>query len=304
MSGRNPLVLLEISIGGNDMPRKIAMAIMALSLGGCFILTSLPVWAQQNQQQQQNKGKGQTGGGGNAGAPHGGVRTATPGATHTATPSATRKVTTSTTATRKVSTPTTATHKVNTTTTATRKVTTPTTATRKVSTTTTATRKVTTPTTATRKVNTRTTATRKVSTTTTATRKVTTPTTAARKVTPGAAPKIVSPSGEKAHVVTAGKLRGMPASGAGQATVLGHNYSVWRSGYRVRHGNGWLTFVALRTLTSIAIGSRHYYPYAYITAPQPYCTGLTEDGCQLMWQDVETIEGDIVSQCVAYCPWQ
>jgi hypothetical protein len=234
------------------MPRKIAMAIMALSLGGCFILTSLPVWAQQNQQQQQNKGKGQTGGGGNAGAPHGGVRTATPGATHTATPSATRTVTPS--ATRKVSTPTTATHKA--------------------------------------------------STTTTATRTVTTPTTAARKVTPGVAPKIVSPSGDKAHVVTAGRLRGVPASGAGQATVLGHNYSVWRSGYRVRHGNGWLTFVALRTLTSIAIGSRHYYPYAYITAPQPYCTGLTEDGCQLMWQDVETIEGDIVSQCVAYCPWQ
>jgi len=53
------------------MPRKIAMAIMALSLGGCFILTSLPVWAQQNQQHQQNKGKGQSGGGGNAGAPHG-----------------------------------------------------------------------------------------------------------------------------------------------------------------------------------------------------------------------------------------
>jgi len=292
------------------MPRKIAMAIMALSLGGCFILTSLPVWAQQNQQQQQNKGKGQTGGGGNAGAPHGGARTATPGATHTATPSATHTATPSATrtvtpsATRKVTTPTTATHKVSTTTTATRKVTTRTTATRKVSTPTAATRKVTTPTTATRKVTTRTTATHKVSTPTTATRKVTTPTTAARKVTPGVAPKIVSPSGDKAHVVTAGKLRGVPASGAGKATVLGHNYSVWRSGYRVRHGNGWLTFVALRTLTSIAIGSRHYYPYAYITAPQPYCTGLTEDGCQLMWQDVETIEGDIVSQCVAYCPWQ
>jgi len=282
------------------MPRKIAMAIMALSLGGCFILTSLPVWAQQNQQHQQNKGKGQSGGGGNAGAPHGGARAVTPGATHTATQSATRTVTPSATrtvtptATRKVTTPITASRNVSTRTTATHKVSTPTTATRKVNTRTTATRKVSTPTTATRKV----------STPTTATRKVTTPITAARKVTPGAAPKIVSPSGAKAHVVTAGKLRGMPASGAGQATILGHNYSVWRSGYRVRHGNGWLTFVALRTLSFITIGSRHYYPYAYITAPQPYCTGLTEDGCQLMWQDVETIEGDIVSQCVAYCPWQ
>jgi len=32
--------------------------------------------------------------------------------------------------------------------------------------------------------------------------------------------------------------------------------------------------------------------------------GLTEDGCELMWQPVETVEGDLVDQCVAYCPWQ
>ena len=23
-----------------------------------------------------------------------------------------------------------------------------------------------------------------------------------------------------------------------------------------------------------------------------------------MWQEVETIEGDVVNQCVAYCPWK
>jgi hypothetical protein len=27
-------------------------------------------------------------------------------------------------------------------------------------------------------------------------------------------------------------------------------------------------------------------------------------GDQLMWQEVETIEGGVVNQCVAYCPWQ
>ena len=285
------------------MHRKIAMAIMAVLLGGCVVLTSLPVLAQQYQQQQQNKGKGQSGGGGNAGAPHGGARTVTPGTTHTSSPSATRTVTPRATRTvtpraTRTATPTVI-HAV--TPRATRTVT--------PSATHTATPRVTRTVTpaATRKVTTPTTATRKVATPATASRKVTTPTTAIRKVTPGAAPKVaapVAPSGGKAHVVTAGKLRGVPASGAGRATILGHNYSVWRSGYRVRHGNGWLTFVALRTITAIAIGSRHYYPYAYITAPQPYCTGLTEDGCQLMWQDVETIEGDVVSQCVAYCPWQ
>ncbi len=92
--------------------------------------------------------------------------------------------------------------------------------------------------------------------------------------------------------------------GAGRAVIRGHNYSAWRSGYRRRHGSGWWTFAALSTLGAIAIGSTDYYPYAYISAPEPYCEGLTEDGCELMWQQVETVEGGVVDQCVAYCPWQ
>jgi hypothetical protein len=56
-------------------------------------------------------------------------------------------------------------------------------------------------------------------------------------------------------------------------------------------------------LGAIAIGSDQYYPYAYISAPEDYCEGFTEDGCQLMWQEVPTEEGDAVDQCVAYCPW-
>ena len=135
----------------------------------------------------------------------------------------------------------------------------------------------------------------------------TTPKTAApatgRKVaSPTVAPRVVTPRG--ARTVTASRLRGVPARGAGRAVIRGQNYSVWRSGYRVRHGSGWRTFVALGGLGVILIGSNRYYPYAYISAPEPYCEGLTEDGCQLMWQDVQTIEGDVVSQCVAYCPWQ
>jgi hypothetical protein len=96
----------------------------------------------------------------------------------------------------------------------------------------------------------------------------------------------------------------VPARGAGRAVIRGQNYSAWRSGYRVRHDSGWWTFVALSTLGAIAIGANQYYPYAYISAPQPYCEGLTEDGCELMWQEVETIEGGVVNQCVAYCPWR
>jgi hypothetical protein len=52
------------------------------------------------------------------------------------------------------------------------------------------------------------------------------------------------------------------------------------------------------------IAANEFYPFAYTDAPEPYCDGLSEDGCQLAWQDVETEEGGVVPQCVAYCPWQ
>ena len=127
--------------------------------------------------------------------------------------------------------------------------------------------------------------------------------TAPRMVTqPKVTPRVITPRGTRA--VTASRLRGVPARGAGRTVIRGQNYSAWRSGYRVRRGSGWRTFVALSALGAIAIGSSQFYPYAYISAPEPYCEGLTEDGCELMWQEVETIEGDVVNQCVAYCPWQ
>jgi hypothetical protein len=133
--------------------------------------------------------------------------------------------------------------------------------------------------------------------------KVAAPASASPKLAaPAAAPRVVTPRGTRA--VTASRLRGAPASGAGSTAIRGQNYSVWRSGYRVRHGNGWRTFVALGTLGAIAIGSNEYYPYAYISAPESYCEGLTEDGCELNWQEVQTLEGDVIDQCVAYCPWQ
>ncbi len=121
-------------------------------------------------------------------------------------------------------------------------------------------------------------------------------------VSPAIAPRVVTPSGTK--TVTASRLRGVPVRGLRRTVIGGHNYSAWRSGHRVRHGSGWRTFVALSALSAIVIGSNEYYPYAYISAPENYCEGLTEDGCELMWQEVETIEGDVVDQCVAYCPWQ
>jgi hypothetical protein len=122
---------------------------------------------------------------------------------------------------------------------------------------------------------------------------------------PKTAHRTYTPRGNNSRIVSAARIRGVPTRGAGRTSISGRNYSVWRSGYRVRRGGGgWRTFVALGALGVLAIGTAEYYPYAYIEAPQDYCDGLTEDGCQLVFDDVETMEGDAVGQCVAYCPWQ
>lgn len=92
--------------------------------------------------------------------------------------------------------------------------------------------------------------------------------------------------------------------GANQAFVNGQNYSLFRRSYRVRHNRSWRTFVALGMLAPLLIGAYEYYPYAYVDVPGPYCEGLTEDGCVLVYDEVETLEGDVIPQCVAYCPWQ
>jgi hypothetical protein len=62
-------------------------------------------------------------------------------------------------------------------------------------------------------------------------------------------------------------------------------------------------FVGLSVLTPVVFGTAYYYPYAYVDAPAPHCDGLTEDGCELEWQSVPTLEGQAEFACVAYCPW-
>ena len=116
-----------------------------------------------------------------------------------------------------------------------------------------------------------------------------------------ASPRVVTP---RITTAPASRLRTLPPRGAGNTYIRGQNFSAWRSGYRVWRGNRWRTFVTLSLLSPIFYGFSYYYPYAYISAPQDYCDGTTEDGCQLVWQGVETLEGAAEYQCVAYCPWQ
>lgn len=92
---------------------------------------------------------------------------------------------------------------------------------------------------------------------------------------------------------------------SGQSNFRGRNYSYWRGGpWRHRYNGSWRTYAALSALTAIAVGSATYYPYAYIDMPQDYCDGITEDGCQLDWAEVDTVEGGVAPACVAYCLWQ
>jgi hypothetical protein len=232
------------------MHRKIAMTILAFSLGGCFILMPPPAAKAQAVGQSTTAPKSDSGAA-VAQPRSGATRTVAPRATRTVTPHATRTVTP---------------------------------------------RTVTQPRTTTRTFG------QPKGTT----RLVGQPKSGQKVVGPAGlgnkTPRVVTPRGTR--TITASRLRGVPTRGLGRTVIGGHNYSAWRSGHRVRHGSGWRTFVGIGALGAIAIGSSEFYPYAYISAPENYCEGLTEDGCELMWQDVETIEGDVVPQCVAYCPWQ
>jgi hypothetical protein len=82
------------------------------------------------------------------------------------------------------------------------------------------------------------------------------------------------------------------------AAQINHATSRWQTSSAFPHG------CSLELEHRPAFGSAYYYPYAYIDAPAPYCEGLTEDGCQLQWQAVRTLEGPTEFVCVAYCPWQ
>ena len=138
----------------------------------------------------------------------------------------------------------------------------------------------------------------KVTTPKITTPKVVTPKTTTSKTT---IPKTATP---KTGSPTRLGLRATGPSSTGKATIRGRNYTVWRGTHRVRHDGRWATLAAISALSVIVFGGADYYPYAYISAAGPYCEGITEDGCVLRWEEVPTLEGPRLFQCVAYCPWQ
>jgi hypothetical protein len=126
-------------------------------------------------------------------------------------------------------------------------------------------------------------------------------TTTVRRVAPP--PRQVNFTGPR-RTFTATRARAWHVGG-GTWVWAGRPYRYWRGGpWRVRYGSGWRTFVAVSLVAPIVVGAATYYPYAYIEAPADVCEGITEDGCQLTWTEVELEGGGTAPQCVTYCPWQ
>ena len=86
------------------------------------------------------------------------------------------------------------------------------------------------------------------------------------------------------------------------ATTIRNRRIVTFSGRRIWWNGGWRTLIGIGLLTPWVVGGVDYYPEAYVAYGQPLCTGNTDDGCALRWQDVATDDGSIIPQCVQYCP--
>lgn len=103
-----------------------------------------------------------------------------------------------------------------------------------------------------------------------------------------------------------GRLGGLRGGRRHGDLVRFHHHGRYFHLFRGRHniyraGHLW-HLVPFGILGGIYLGAQYYAPYGYVSLPAPECTGVTEDGCELRWQEVPTEEGDTVLQCVAFCP--
>jgi hypothetical protein len=74
------------------------------------------------------------------------------------------------------------------------------------------------------------------------------------------------------------------------------------TGRRFWWRGGWRVLIGITLLTGFAVGPDFYYPEGYIALAEPVCTGYTDDGCALRWQDVAADDGSTIPQCVEFCP--
>jgi beta/gamma crystallin len=79
--------------------------------------------------------------------------------------------------------------------------------------------------------------------------------------------------------------------------------------FRINKGPHFMYFGGIRRafvpigLLGVAFwGGSYWYPDGYVSVAAPYCSGVTPDGCQLYWRDVNFEDGGGAPQCVQYCP--
>jgi hypothetical protein len=83
-------------------------------------------------------------------------------------------------------------------------------------------------------------------------------------------------------------------------TIRGRRFTTF-TGRRIWWRGGWHSLIGVGLLTGWAIGDVFYDPVGYVAYSQPQCTGFTDDGCALRWQDVATDDGSTIPQCVQAC---
>jgi Beta/Gamma crystallin len=115
----------------------------------------------------------------------------------------------------------------------------------------------------------------------------------------------VNPNLKLSPAVKLGPSKFNPAvlQNKGQFVHLGNNKfaPLWKQKHGLWWGGKWKYFVPFTVLGAVAIGGAYYYPDAYVGFARPYCSGLTPDGCQLNWQQVNFEDGGSDWQCVQYC---
>ena len=77
---------------------------------------------------------------------------------------------------------------------------------------------------------------------------------------------------------------------------------MFRDRRRVWVGGFWRTFVPIVALGGLYIGSQYYDPDGYVALARPYCSGVSEEGYSLRWQEVPVEGGGTEWQCVQFRP--
>ena len=80
------------------------------------------------------------------------------------------------------------------------------------------------------------------------------------------------------------------------------NFTIFRGPRGIWWNGRVQNLVALTALGSLTIGTTYYLADGYVPIALPLCRGITQEGCALVWRDVPTDDGDMIAQCVQFCP--